>query len=128
VLTEIAHRPALDAADYCHAQVQKVRMVSSKILSLRPNTRYHLAMALILGGDDKGAIEQVKMLLKEDPDYVHSGIPYVIGLRAHADDDPDYLSALEAAGANPITHRSQFATFGTVKFSASFGNTRHGQH
>ncbi len=72
-------------------------MGSSVMINLRPDARYHLAMALILAGDNKGGIEQVTLLLKENPDYVHTSIPQFVAVLTHSENDRDFLAALEAA-------------------------------
>ncbi len=55
---------------------------------------------LTLGGFNTVATEELKLVLKETPDYGQINATYIIGSRAHSENDPDFLKALAAAGGS----------------------------
>ena len=83
---------------YYYEHVQLSRLLTSRMINLRSDARYHLAMALIFANDNQGAIDQLLMVSHENPDQAQIYGMFTSGARAHAEENPDFVSALSIVG------------------------------
>ncbi len=79
---------------YYYEHVQISRLLTARMVNLRSDVRYHLAMALIFANDNQGAVDQLLMVWRENPEYAKIYGMYSIGARAHAEKNLDFVSAV----------------------------------
>lgn len=124
IIAEVLHGPSFVAAQSYEYRVRRFIYTASGILHLRSNARYHLAMAHALRGEDAEAIEQLKLVLKETPDYGLINATYIIGGRVHAEKDADFMAALDAAGGSSERFLKDYVNDGSPNLLYPFAGNR----
>lgn len=124
VATQLVHGPTVAAAESQLRAVNRHQSRASLILHLRSSTRYHLAMAHALRGEEAAAVEQLKLVLKETPEYGQINASYIIGARVHAEKDPDFMALLDAAGGSSQRFLDSYVNDGSPNRLYPFYGTR----
>lgn len=124
LVAQVLNGPSIFAAQSNEFRVRRFVYTSSGILHLRSRARYHLAMAHALRGEDGAAIEQLKLVLKETPDFGLINATYIIGGRVHAEKDPDFLAALNAAGGSSERFLKDYVNDGSPNLFYPFAGNR----
>jgi len=124
VLTHIVHGPSVSASQAYSRSLNRHQSAAATILHLRAKARYHLAMAHALRDESDDAIEQLKLVLKETPDYGLINATYIIGARVNAEKDADFLAALEAAGGSSERFMRDYVDDGSPNHLYPFAGNR----
>jgi len=124
LFTNLVHGPSVFAVQARLRDINRHQSQISSMLHQRSNVRYHLAMAHALRGENAAAIEQLKLVLRETPEYGQINASYIIGARVHAEKDDEFIALLNAAGGSSQRFLTDYVNDGEPNLLYPFWGTR----